>query len=231
MRMLISTSNLTKTVQTTQLLKNVNLAVREETIYALLGPNGSGKTTLLKTLIGLIKQSSGTIHFDSSVQNSIGILIENPSLYDHLNAYENLKIFCLLHKTPQDRINQVLQLLNLETVGSKKVAQFSLGMKQRLAIASALLHQPKLLILDEPTNGLDPEGVQSLRKFIKSLPKKLGTTVILASHMLHEVNQLADDVGIMNHGILIFQGSLTQLKEKYPKASNLEDIFLTLTEN
>ena len=229
--MLIRTSDLTKTVQTTTLLKNVNLLVREGRIYALLGPNGSGKTTLLKTLIGLVKQSSGTIHLDSSVQNSIGVLIENPSLYDQLNAYENLKIFCLLHNTSPDRINKVLQLLNLETVGSKKVAQFSLGMKQRLAIAAALLHQPKLLILDEPTNGLDPEGVQSLRKFIKSLPSKLGTTVILASHMLHEVEQLADDVGIMNHGMLTFQGSLQQLKKTYPKANNLEDIFMTITKN
>ncbi|WEG74022.1 lantibiotic protection ABC transporter ATP-binding protein [Vagococcus intermedius] len=219
----INTKNLTKVYGDEAVLEGIDLAVRNQTIYGLLGPNGAGKTTLLKILTGIIKPSAGEIKIQGQVWKredleGIGALIEQPAIYPNLTAYENLKVQAILLGIADQRILEVLALVNLTNTGRKKSGKFSLGMKQRLGIASALLGSPKLLILDEPTNGLDPLGIQELRELIKDLPLQ-GITVILSSHILSEVQQIADDIGIISHGKLGYQGVNHQ-------ETDLEQLFL-----
>ena len=197
--------------------------VEKGKVYGLLGPNGAGKSTTLKMLTGILKQSSGEIYFDGkpwsrNILSEIGALIENPPIYDNLSAWENLKVRALLLGVEEDRISEVLKIVSLTNTGKKRSGQFSLGMKQRLGIAMALLGNPKLLILDEPTNGLDPIGIEELRELIRSFPKQ-GMTVILSSHILSEVQLVADDVGIISNGILGYEGPLTP-------GQNLEELFM-----
>lgn len=205
----IKTKNLTKVYDQEVVLDGVDLVVRNQTIYGLLGPNGAGKTTLLKILTGIIKPSAGDIKIQGRPWQredliEVGALIEQPAIYPNLTAYENLKVQAILLGVEEKRIGEVLSLVKLTNTGYKKAGKFSLGMKQRLGIASALLTSPKLLILDEPTNGLDPLGIQELRELIRSLPLQ-GITVILSSHILTEVQQVADDIGIISHGKLEYQ--------------------------
>ena len=212
MEMMFQTNRLCKTFKTQKAVNEVSLHVRKGTIYGLLGPNGAGKSTTLKMLTGILKPISGEMLFDGQpwrreVLAQIGALIENPPIYENLSARENLKVRALLRGVDESRIDEVLSIVNLKNTGKKKAGQFSLGMKQRLGIAQALLNRPELLILDEPTNGLDPIGIEELRELIRSFPAK-GITVILSSHILSEVQQVADDIGILANGILGYEGAL-----------------------
>lgn len=212
MEMMFQTNRLCKTFKTQKAVNEVSLHVRKGTIYGLLGPNGAGKSTTLKMLTGILKPTSGEMLFDGQpwsreVLAQIGALIENPPIYENLSARENLKVRALLLGVDERRIDEVLSIVNLKNTGKKKAGQFSLGMKQRLGIALALLNSPGLLILDEPTNGLDPIGIEELRELIRSFPAK-GITVILSSHILSEVQQVADDIGILANGILGYEGAL-----------------------
>ncbi|SHK57044.1 lantibiotic protection ABC transporter ATP-binding protein [Paramaledivibacter caminithermalis] len=191
-------------------VNNVSLKIPRGSIYGLLGPNGAGKSTTLKMLTGLIKPSAGEIlAFDEPWQRKhlrrIGSLIESPALYGNLTATENLLIHTKLMGISKEKIYDVLELVNLKDTGKKLTSQFSMGMKQRLGIAIALLGNPELLILDEPTNGLDPLGIQELRELIRSFPER-GITVILSSHILKEVSQIVKNVGIISNGELKYQG-------------------------
>lgn len=223
MEAILKTENLCKQFKKQVVIKDVSLTIRRGSVYGLLGPNGAGKSTILKMVTGMLKPTSGTITFagtDWSRQAlaDIGALIEMPPLYDNLTARENLKVRALLQGVSETRIEDVLSLVSLTNTGKKRVGQFSLGMKQRLGIAMALLNNPKLLILDEPTNGLDPVGIEELRVWIRSLADQ-GMTVILSSHILSEVQQIADDVGIISNGVLGYEGTLEQ-------GQNLEELFM-----
>ena len=191
-------------------VRNVSLQIERGSIYGLLGPNGAGKSTTLKMLVGLLRPTGGRIILDGrpwqrESLSKIGSLIESPALYGNLTAEENLLVHTRLLKIPKTKITEVLETVNLKNTGKKRVSQFSMGMKQRLGIAAALLNDPELLILDEPTNGLDPFGIQELRELIVSFSEK-GMTVILSSHILSEVSQVADTIGIISGGKLLFQG-------------------------
>ena len=223
MEMMLQTKNLCKSFKHQEAVHKVSLNVEKGKVYGLLGPNGAGKSTTLKMLTGILKPSSGEIYFDGkswsrNILSEIGALIENPPIYDNLSAWENLKVRALLLGVEDDRISEVLKIVSLTNTGKKRAGQFSLGMKQRLGIAMALLGNPKLLILDEPTNGLDPIGIEELRELIRSFPKQ-GMTVILSSHILSEVQLVADDVGIISNGILGYEGPLTP-------GQNLEELFM-----
>jgi len=223
METILTTENLCKTYNKSLAVNNIYLNIPKGKIYGLLGPNGAGKSTTLKMITGIITPTSGKIlinnqDWNRNYLNKIGSLIETPPLYDNLTAYENLKVKAILTNTPLTRINEVLTLVNLKDTGKKKASQFSFGMKQRLGIALALLTQPDILILDEPTNGLDPIGIEELRQLIKKLSNQ-GTTVILSSHILSEVKLLADYIGIISNGILGYQGTLD-------KQEDLEELFM-----
>ncbi len=209
----LTTNNLCKNFKKQKANDNINISIRKNSIYGLLGPNGAGKSTLLKMITGMLKPTSGQIYFNGKPLErndlvNIGALIESPPIYENLTAYENLKVRALLYDLPNSRIDEVLEIVNLKNTGKKKSGQFSMGMKQRLGIAMALLNNPKLLILDEPTNGLDPLGIQDLRELILSFPQK-GITVILSSHILSEVEQIAEDIGIIANGKLWYQDSVS----------------------
>lgn len=211
-------------------LDDVNLDVTQGSIYGFLGPNGAGKTTTLRLLLGLLRKQHGKIGIFNKdfvshrleILKNIGSLIEQPSLYGHLTARENLEIYRRIYKCDKTRIQDVLKIVGLETTGKKKAKQFSLGMKQRLSVAITLLHQPSLLILDEPTNGLDPNGIIEIRELLKKLNKEHGTTVLVSSHILNEVERMATHVGIIHKGKMLFQGTLPELQQMKTKQSSLE---------
>lgn len=204
-------------------VNNVSLQIPRESIYGLLGPNGAGKSTTLKMLTGLINPSEGEIIvFDEPWQRKhlgrIGSLIESPALYGNLTAVENLLVHTKLMGLSKENIYEVLETVGLKNTGKKLASQFSMGMKQRLGIAIALLGNPELLILDEPTNGLDPIGIQELRELIRSFPER-GITVILSSHILTEISQIVDHVGIISDGELRYQDEISH-------AEDLEELFM-----
>ena len=223
MKYMIQTKNLNKSYKKQEVNKDISLLVPKNSIYGLLGPNWAGKSTLLKMLTGMINPTSGEIIYKEKPWSrndllEIGSLIEQSPIYENLTARENLKVRTLLYNLPDSRIEDVLEIVNLTNTGNKKAGKFSMGMKQRLGIAIALLNNPKLLILDEPTNGLDPIGIGDLRELIKSFPKK-GITVIISSHILSEVEQIADYIGIIANGQLWYQ-------EKVQEDIDLEKLFL-----
>ena len=211
-------------------LNGINIQVPAKSIYGFLGPNGAGKTTTLRLLLGLLKKQEGSIEiFGKELQSDkinilkkIGSLIEQPSIYGHLTAKENLEVYRKLYGATKERIDEVLQLVNLTYTKNKKAKQFSLGMKQRLSIAIALLPKPELLILDEPTNGLDPNGIIEVRELIKKLNQQQGVTVLVSSHILAEVERMATHVGIIHKGKLVFQGELSELQQLKHKQSFIE---------
>lgn len=212
MNMILKTTDLCKKFKGQIAVNNVSLNIEKNSIYGLLGPNGAGKSTTLKMITGILKPTSGSIEFDGhrwkrDDLNHIGALIEMPPLYENLTAYENMKVRATLLGLDDFRIEEVLQIVRLTDTGKKRTGQFSLGMKQRLGIALALLNHPKLLILDEPTNGLDPVGIEELRELIRSFPEK-GITVILSSHILSEVQQIADHIGIISGGVLGYSNKI-----------------------
>ena len=216
----ITTDSLTKTYGKKDVVKDLDLRVPGGSIYGFLGSNGAGKSTTMKMILGLIKPSKGEITVLGkevneknrlSVLRNTGSLIESPSYYGHLSGVENLEIICTLKNVPLSEIQRVLKIVRMEKQKDKKVSQYSLGMKQRLGLAAALLGNPKILLLDEPTNGLDPAGIQEMRELVCSLPKQYGMTVLVSSHLLSEIDQMATHVGIINQGELIFQDSLSAL--------------------
>lgn len=220
--LILETKNLSKRYDQQMAVHNICMRVRKNTVYGLLGPNGAGKSTLMKMLVGIIRPTEGQILFAGEslsrrCLSQIGSLIEAPALYGNLTARENLMVHTRLLGIPEERIDEVLDIVDLKDTGKKRAAKFSMGMKQRLGIAIALLNHPSLVILDEPTNGLDPFGVKELRELIASFPSR-GITVVLSSHILSEVEQVVDEVGIISNGNLLYQGIPD-------KREDLEDFF------
>lgn len=223
MDLILKTNALCEKFKGQMAVNKVSLNIPCNSVYGLLGPNGAGKSTTLKMITGILKPTFGTVTFNGQpwsreALNEIGALIEMPPLYENLTARENLKVRTTLLGLPDKRIDEVLEIVQLTNTGKKRVGQFSLGMKQRLGIANALLNHPKLLILDEPTNGLDPIGIEELRELIRSFPEK-GITVILSSHILSEVQQAADHIGIIANGVLGYEGQLQN-------GEDLEQLFM-----
>ncbi|ERH54371.1 ABC transporter ATP-binding protein [Bacillus velezensis] len=218
---IVVTHDLTKKYKKHTSVDGLNLRIRRGEIYGFLGPNGAGKTTTIRMLLGLIKPTKGNIEIFGQNLNEnrlqilqrIGSLVESPTYYGNLTGYENLEAVRRLRGLPEQRVNEVLETVRLSKVANRLTKEYSLGMKQRLGIAVALLSSPDLLILDEPTNGLDPSGIQEIRELIKELPKS-GMSVIVSSHLLSEIDQMATQVGIINNGRMIFQDSIASLHQK-----------------
>lgn len=223
MDIILETIDLCKKFRKQTAVSKLRIQIERNSVYGLLGPNGAGKSTTLKMITGMLRPTSGSIRFDGHEWSRrdlsrIGALIETPPLYDNLTAKENLRVRTTMLGLPESKIGEVLQTVDLTETGTKRAGQFSMGMKQRLGIALALLNDPELLILDEPTNGLDPLGIQELRGLIRSLPAK-GITVILSSHILSEVEQIADHIGIIAGGRLGYSGVINH-------EENLEELFM-----
>ena len=219
----IETKNLTKQYGTQKSVADLNIHVRQGRIYGLLGRNGAGKTTTMKMLLGLTQPTSGEVTIwgqplrtnEKKLLPRIGYLIESPGFYPNLTATENLRIFATLRGVPsRNAIKNALDLVGLPYKDKKLFSQYSLGMKQRLAIALAIMHDPELLILDEPINGLDPIGIAEVRSFIRDLCTERGKTILISSHILSEIALLADDIGIIDHGALLEEESLAELEAK-----------------
>ena len=222
----IETKNLTKQYGTQKSVANLNIHVQKGRIYGLLGRNGAGKTTTMKMLLGLTQPTSGEVTIwgkplqanEKKLLPRIGSLIESPGFYPNLTATENLRIFATLRGVPnRGAIKNALDLVGLPYKDKKLFSQYSLGMKQRLAIALAIMHDPELLILDEPINGLDPIGIAEVRSFIRDLCNERGKTILISSHILSEIALLADDIGIIDHGTLLEEESLAELEAKSSK--------------
>ncbi len=222
MKNIIETKQLCKTYGSRRVVDDLNLHLPEGCVYGFLGPNGAGKSTTMKMLLGLIHPTGGTIRLfgqNLTEANRIdllrqtGSIIESPAGYLHLTAEENLKIVADLKGVSHQDIDRVLDIVHLTQDKKRKVGQYSLGMKQRLGIAMALLGSPKLLILDEPTNGLDPAGIQEMRQLIAKMPETTGATVLISSHLLGEMEQMVTQVGIIDHGKMLFEGELTELQK------------------
>lgn len=235
MNYILETDHLSKQSGNTYRVNDLSMAVPENCVYGFLGPNGAGKSTTLKMILGLIHPNQGSIKIFGKVMNSAnrlsilrqtGSLIENPGGYGHLTGLENMQIIQKLKGVSEAEIAPALKTVRLYDQRDKKLSNYSLGMKQRLGIAMAILGNPKLLILDEPTNGLDPAGIQEMRQLICSLPKERNMTVIISSHLLSEIEQMADQVGIIHHGRMLYQGTLANLETQ---GDNLEDVFLEMT--
>jgi ABC-type multidrug transport system ATPase subunit len=212
-----------------KVLNDIALKVPAGSIFGFLGPNGAGKTTTLKLILGLLRKQQGTISifgklFDGNrieLLGNIGSLIESPSLYAHLTARENLKIWQKVYQCPVAGIDQMLEVVGLTKTGKKKAGQFSLGMKQRLSIAVALLHSPSLLILDEPTNGLDPGGILEIRELLTRINREQGITILISSHLLAEIEKMVTHIGIINKGNMLFQGTLDELHIKQTQTASI----------
>lgn len=222
MKPVISTDSLTKEYGKKTVVNQLDLNVPAGSIYGFLGPNGAGKSTTMKLLLGLIKPTRGKMYILGNEVNyanrlpilaKTGSLIESPAYYGHLTGRENLQIICTLKNVPEKEIDRALDVVRMSGQQDKKVKHYSLGMKQRLGLAAALIGSPRLLLLDEPTNGLDPAGIQEMRDLICTLPARYGITVVVSSHLLSEIDQMATHVGIIDRGQLIFQDSLQALHE------------------
>ncbi len=217
----IETVGLTRRFGSTTAVNDVSLKVPEGAVYGFLGPNGAGKTTTIRMLLGLIRPDSGTVRVMGNElvpgrpqqHNRVGAMVESPALYKHLTGRENLEVTRCMIGGDRGLVDEALSTVGLERASSRRAGEYSLGMKQRLGLAQALVSDPELLILDEPTNGLDPAGIQEMREFILSLSTARGITVFLSSHLLSEVEQMADHIGIINRGRLGFQGTLQELHD------------------
>lgn len=225
MKHILETECVTKEFRGHPAVNGVSLQVPECCVYGLLGPNGAGKSTILKMLTGIFRPTSGRVLFDGHPWSrkdltEIGSLVETPPVYENLTAWENLKVRALILGVSDKRIREVLELVDLADTGKKKAGAFSLGMKQRLGLGIALINRPRLLILDEPLNGLDPIGIQELREMIRRFPEE-GITVIVSSHILSEIAQTADHIGIIANGMLGYQGDM-------PEEGHLEELFMKI---
>ena len=246
MEYIITTEQLTKKYKNFVSVNNVSLHIRKGSIYGFLGPNGAGKSTTMKMLLGLTAPTKGSFAIDGrhfpedriTILKGVGSFIESPSFYANLTGRENLDIIRRILGLPGDSVDDALELVGLEEFGGRLAKKYSLGMKQRLGLAGALLGRPPVLILDEPTNGLDPSGIHEIRNLVKSLPGLYDCTIMISSHMLSEIELIADDIGILNHGNLLFEGSLEELRNSAGQAgnshkiseANLEDVFLGMVE-
>jgi len=219
---LIETRGLTRRFGHQLAVNNLNLSVPAAGVYGFLGPNGAGKTTAIRMLLGLIRPNAGEVRLFGqplkanhlSLMRRVGALVESPSLYPHLTGRENLEVTRRLLGSPRELIDVALDIIKLKKDAGRRVREYSLGMRQRLGLALALLNKPELLILDEPTNGLDPAGIHEMRDLIRRLPEEFGVTVFLSSHLLSEVEQIAGHIGIIHEGSLLFQGPLAELQQK-----------------
>lgn len=239
---MITTKHLTKKYKNFVSVNNVSLHIRKGSIYGFLGPNGAGKSTTMKMLLGLTIPTKGSFSIDGKhfpedrmdILKEIGSFIEAPSFYANLTGRENLDVIRRILGLPKESVEDALQLVGLAEFGDRLAKKYSLGMKQRLGLAGALLGRPPILILDEPTNGLDPSGIHEIRELVKSLPGLYDCTILISSHMLSEIELMADDIGILNHGRLLFEGSLDELRRTAVKtgfaANNLEDVFLSMVD-
>lgn len=245
---IITTEQLTKRYKSFVAVHDVSLHIRKGSIYGFLGPNGAGKSTTMKMLLGLTAPTKGgfTIdrkHFPAdrlAILKEVGSFIESPSFYANLTGRENLDIIRCILGLPKSAVEDALELVSLSEFGDRLAKKYSLGMKQRLGLAGALLGRPPILILDEPTNGLDPSGIHEIRTLIQSLPDLYDCTVLISSHMLSEIELIADDIGILNHGRMLFEGSLDDLRQNALQSgfatdnkisrANLEDMFLSMIE-
>lgn len=237
---IIETKNLSKEYTDFTAVYNLNLHIQKGRIYGFLGPNGAGKSTTMKMLLELTKATKGSFKIDNkkfpddrvAILKEIGSFIETPAFYGNLTGKENLEIIRKILNLPASSVDEALELVGLTEHKNKLAKKYSLGMKQRLGLASALIGKPPILILDEPTNGLDPVGIHEIRNLIRSLPKKYDCTILVSSHLLSEVELMADDIGILNHGHLLFEGTLNELKVEATKkgypTDNLEDTFLAI---
>ncbi len=237
---IIETEKLTKSYGDFTAVSAVSLHIPKGTVYGFLGPNGAGKSTTMKLFLGLTKPTSGSFLIDGKqypqnrreILREIGSFIEAPAFYGNLSGEENLDIVRRILGLPKSAVSEALELVGLTQHKGRLAKKYSLGMKQRLGLASALIGRPPILILDEPTNGLDPIGIHEIRTLIRSLPQKFDCTVLVSSHLLSEIELMADKIGILNHGRLLFEGSLEELKfsakaQGFP-IDNLEDTFLAL---
>ncbi|CAG7590330.1 Bacitracin transport ATP-binding protein BcrA [Peptoniphilus tyrrelliae] len=222
---ILKIENLSKSYDKNLVLKNINLEIEEGSIFGLIGPNGAGKSTLMKSILGLVKKDSGSISLygkeineknQKETNKNMGSLIENPSFYDHLTAYDNLDLICDMKNIKKDNIDKVLKDVGLFTSKNKKVRDFSLGMKQRLGIAIALIGNPKFLILDEPINGLDPYGIEEMRDLFQNIVKNSNTSILISSHILDEIEKISTHIGILKNGVLTYSGSLKEYRDLHP---------------
>ncbi|WP_170113143.1 ATP-binding cassette domain-containing protein [Ahniella affigens] len=225
----IETRTLSKTYPGGFGVQDLNLQVPEAVIFGFLGPNGAGKTTTIRLLLDLLTPDTGEVWLsgqrlsrqDRRALQRVGAMVETPSVYPHLSGRDNLRAHCLLLDLPEKRADEALLRVDLSDAAHRRVAQYSLGMRQRLGIAMALLNRPNLLILDEPSNGLDPPGVLAMRHLLRQLVQDDGITVFLSSHLLHEMQQLAQHLALLKQGRLFFQGSLTRLRSRFPNQLEL----------
>lgn len=226
MENIIETENLTKQYGTYTVFDNINIHVPKGKIYGLLGRNGAGKTTLMKIILQLVRPTNGTVKLfgtdfretSEDLYHKIGSIIETPGFYSNLTAYENLHLLgCLRGKGQKDDIYECLKVVGLQNQHTKPFSEYSLGMKQRLGIAAAIMHEPELLILDEPINGLDPIGISEIRSFLFDLSHTKGTTILISSHVLSEIEQIADIIGIMHDGHLIEEVNMAELHKRKRK--------------
>lgn len=242
MNYVITTERLTKKYKNFTSVNNISLHIRKGSIYGFLGPNGAGKSTTMKMLLGLTAPTKGSFTIDGNhfpddrltILKKIGSFIESPSFYANLTGRENLEIIRRIMRLSKSSVEDALESVGLSEFGDRLAKKYSLGMKQRLGLAGALLGRPPILILDEPTNGLDPSGIHEIRNVVKSLPELYDCTILISSHMLSEIELIADDIGILNHGRLLFEGSLDDLRQNALQsglaADNLEDVFLSMVE-
>lgn len=237
---IIETHNLTKTYSNFTAVSDVSLHIPKGKVYGFLGPNGAGKSTTMKMFLGLTKPTSGTFTINGKkypdermqILKEVGSFIETPAFYGNLSGEENLDIVRKILGLPSSSVDEALEIVGLTEWRGRLAKKYSLGMKQRLGLASALIGKSPILILDEPTNGLDPVGVHEIRTLIRSLPEKFDCTVLVSSHLLSEIELMADKIGILNHGHLLFEGTIETLKESVAaqgySSDNLEDTFLAL---
>lgn len=237
---IIETHHLTKIYSDFTAVSDVSLHVPKGKVYGFLGPNGAGKSTTMKMFLGLAKPTNGSFTIngkkypDDRIQilKEVGSFIEAPAFYGNLSGEENLDIIRKMLGLPKSSVDEALEVVGLTQWRGRLAKKYSLGMKQRLGLASALVGRPPILILDEPTNGLDPVGVHEIRALIRSLPEKFDCTVLVSSHLLSEIELMADKIGILNHGHLLFEGTIEILKQNVAaqgySTDNLEDTFLAL---
>ena len=227
---IIETQNLTKSYADFTAVSNVNLHIPKGAVYGFLGPNGAGKSTTMKMFLGLTKPTSGSFTIDGKkypearveILKEVGSFIEAPAFYGNLSGEENLEIIRKILGLPKSAVSEALEIVGLTQFKKRLAKKYSLGMKQRLGLASALIGQPPILILDEPTNGLDPIGIAEVRNFIKNLSVERGKTILISSHILSEISLLADDIGIIDHGVLLEESSMEELEKKNRKYIQLQ---------
>lgn len=238
MELILRTENLSKKFKNKYAVNNVSMKVNKGDVYGFLGPNGAGKTTSLKLMLGFLNPTNGDVFiYDKSVKNNkekaldcVGAMIESPKFYENLTGRKNLQVIAELYgEEVKNRIDEVLEIVEMGEAANKKVKEYSLGMKQRLGIARAFINDPEIIILDEPTNGLDPYGMKSIRELIIKLAKKYNKTFIVSTHLLNEVEQMCNKVGIIHNGNLIKEVDMEELKLEKSEDVSFEDYFISLT--